>query len=153
MPTASRADVYAIKHANRLQRMRLRLRAVHRAENLVRPFTDRQRKQLLDRLLAKRNAPGEEQEAELIWGQASDFNVIDPPRLPGFRVNNPDTPPEDLPPELQEIEYNEVDRETTMVRVENPNDSEQYVMVERIDTITFDSSSDNIRRKFILNWS
>lgn len=46
--------------------------------------------------------------------------------------------------------YAEVERTVTVVRVENPEDSEQYVDVERIETITF-RGPDGQNVKFVLN--
>lgn len=41
-------------------------------------------------------------------------------------------------PDKPVFEFREVKRKTTTKRIENPNDSQQYVMVEVIDEIVFD---------------
>lgn len=48
------------------------------------------------------------------------------------------------------LTYTEVSRVTSVIRVENPDDSFQYVDVERIEEIVF-RGEDGIDRKFILN--
>jgi hypothetical protein len=44
--------------------------------------------------------------------------------------------------------YTENSRITSTVRVEDPNDSDIYVNVERIDTVTLESSADILTLKF-----
>jgi hypothetical protein len=46
----------------------------------------------------------------------------------------------------------EVDRKTTTVRVENPDDESQYVMIERIDALKFKDEF-NADRSMTLNWT
>ena len=49
-------------------------------------------------------------------------------------------------------EYREVSRETDEVRVENPDDKDVFVKVQRIKSITFSTSADQNQHKFILKW-
>lgn len=62
----------------------------------------------------------------------------------------PDDEEEPLDEEEQGLEFQEISRAVTVVRVENPEDSEQFVDVERIDKISF-RGPDGIVRTFILN--
>lgn len=62
--------------------------------------------------------------AVLVWGAAG--KQPEPTSLGiSFKVIDP-------------FEYKETDRKTTDVRIENPNDSSQYVIAQRIDSITFE---------------
>lgn len=85
---------------------------------------------------------GEEQETEIRWGKPSDFPFQPgtPYQGPGFQVQNPHNPtsPTTPPnrPRTSEV-WQETGRNTHDKRVENPDDSEQYVIVEVIDDITF----------------
>lgn len=83
--------------------------------------------------------PVPEEEAEIRWGKVSQFQ---------WSVSHPDrsqtrtiirfVPGDDEDEPVQElIEYRETERTTETVRVSNPEDEEQYVDVERIQTITF----------------
>ena len=105
-----------------------------------------------DRLRAFREAPGSEDEAEIRWGAAG-FEQIEGgggPQDDNFsvRIVDPDEP--DQPPEKQVLEFKEIGKRVTEdVRVENPNDSEQFVIVQTILEITFEGPDGNCR-KFIL---
>jgi hypothetical protein len=116
-------------------------------EKIVRPFEAfRERKdQALERLRA---VPGESFEAELCWGEEPDFpGTPDADQTSGFRAeavgygfNTKDPPPEE-PEEPAERdlawseEWNNNRRDTEKIRVENPDDAEQYVMVERLKVL------------------
>ena len=83
--------------------------------------------------------PVPEAEAEIRWGKASQFqwSVSNPDRITNRTIIR-FIPPDDDEEALQDtIEYTETERTTETVRVENPNDAEQYVNVARILTITF----------------
>jgi hypothetical protein len=109
-------------------------------EKVVRPFEAfRERKdQALERLRA---VPGESFEAELCWGEApSNFPGTSDDPSSGFSTSQPDD--EDEPAEpgpagdlawTEEWEKNK--RNTEKIRVENPDDAEQYVMVERLKVL------------------
>lgn len=95
---------------------------------------------LLQRLVKQRPKDGEESAAEAIWGKPSNFQVAD--------INNGSEVTEDtvvIWPDDQgnfstspvvTINFTEVDKETEDVRIENPDDSEQYVIVRRRKTTT-----------------
>lgn len=90
-----------------------------------------------------------EQEAEIRWGKPSNFNwsVTTPsggfnPRetVSGSHDDDEDDEGEEIGPKT--LEFNETARRVTTVRVENPEDAEQYVIVKRIEDITFDVPAD-----------
>lgn len=89
----------------------------------------------------------EDREADIRFGGPSDF-PYDPVNNIGINVGGFNTKKPDPPPDV--IEYNETERNTDKIRVENPDDSEQYVMVERINDITFQGPDEKLY-KFILN--
>lgn len=105
-------------------------------ENIVRPFQSWQER--YDQRIAElRLPPGEvEEDPELCIGDG-DSGFIGIPRddkVPGgggFTVKDPedDEEPEDPP----QFTWTEQSRKTKKIRVENPDDSEQYVIVERIE--------------------
>ena len=118
-------------------------------------FDESQR--VLDRLVLQRSAPNDEAEANIRWGEASDFDLVGGS---GSNVSQPTIniiwPPDPecefdilrnsfflgqgedgCDPPVEVLQYNEIDRETENVRVENPNDSSQYVIVQRILKILF----------------
>ena len=85
-----------------------------------------------------KTAPVPEEEAEIVWGKASQFSwSIDTPDIRKstyvtvIRHENND---DDL---RQLIIFPEIERATETVRITNPQDAEQYVDVERITSITF----------------
>ena len=114
-------------------------------EEITRPFGEAQI--LIDRLKALRPVSGEEEgEAIIRWGAKASFNIqIDD--ATGISINLEEG--QDPPPEKKTIEFTELERETDEVRVENPDDPEQFVMVARITSITFDGP-DGICRRFNL---
>ena len=82
--------------------------------------------------------PVPEEEAEIRWGQASQFQwSVSRPDITINRNIRIIRPPPDDDPSQELIEYTETERTTETVRVSNPDDAEQYVDVERILTITF----------------
>lgn len=111
---------------------------------------------LLSRVLAEKQASGPEEDAEIRWGQAPDFSLLlaAAPNQPTTTVIwpddtqiPPDEPPEDEPPPLQ---YEEEWRAEEDVRIENPDDSDQYVIVARIKSIIF-RGPDGRRHQFNLH--
>ena len=125
-------------------------------ERVVRPAqTHPAGDRLLDQLLLERNKPGESTEATITWGAASNFDVADarsnvPDNVPTVSIHFVDQPQQELPPDVAAVTltFNEVSRKTHKVRVENPDDSSQWVEVENTDEITFDGP-DHIFRRFI----
>lgn len=124
-------------------------------EAAVRPAVPSKAYALLERLLAKRRAPGEESEASIIWGGQSDFTVAElkPPELPKLRGINIGGGDDDTPPEepAVTIVYQEVARTTHEFTVTNPEDPADFVVIEVIDDITFQRQSDGVFVQFILN--
>jgi len=116
-------------------------------EKIVRPFEAfrERRDQALERLRA---VPGESFEAELCWGEASDLpGTTAAERGGGFKTKKPGDEPEvsdepepgedkkPRPKQERDLEWNEDSRKVKKIRVENPDDPEQYVMVERIEVL------------------
>jgi hypothetical protein len=99
---------------------------------------------VLQRLRAKKPPVDDSGEADLRWGKASNFTLTESkdnqPTNPSYKVNFPGsggvTDPE-VPPEAQVFDFQEYGRAVEVVRVENPDDSEQWVDVERINVIVF----------------
>lgn len=95
--------------------------------------------------------PIPEEEAEIRWGQASQFQ---------WSVNNPDKnfyktiyiPIDDEDENVELIEFPEIERTTETVRVSNPEDAEQYVDVERILTITFQAPNVGEKKEIEQFW-
>jgi len=95
----------------------------------------------LARLLARKPSEDEDAEAQVRWGKASDFvqALKGEKFLPSIQIINwPDFPGDDKDDEEEPvIDWHELARTTSDVRVENPDDSDQYVIVQRVETITF----------------
>lgn len=89
-----------------------------------------------------------EQVSEIRWGKASSFqwSVTAPPPLSegtGVRFDPDRDEDEDDPaPTSRTLEFDETARSVENIRVENPSDSEQYVIVQRINDITFRGPAD-----------
>lgn len=106
--------------------------------------------------LALLRAPEEKAEAEIIWGKPSKFQITEPDQPEEINyttiVNTGggggviDTP---LGAEL--LYYDEYQRKEEEVRVENPDDPAQYVIVARCQWIVFKGREDGIFRAFIFN--
>jgi hypothetical protein len=90
---------------------------------------------LIKRLLKKRRVPGEDEEAALCWGGPSNFTSspttpsVTPPTQPGGGGGVVDDEDDDLG--ACPTAWEEVDKETEDVRIENPEDPEDYVIVQR----------------------
>ena len=92
---------------------------------------------------------------QVVDGANLAIDVLGPPR--SLRLSSADSTDVELDPDgngiidgIGTIQYTETDRETTTVRVEDPNDPDVYVDVERIDKITFRSAFNRIT--LILDW-
>lgn len=95
------------------------------------PFEDIRREALVERLVARRRAPGEDSDASGCAGVPANF--VEPSTGGGsVSVTWPDEPddPDEGSPEA--AVYTAVWWELEDVRVENPEDSEQYVITKRI---------------------
>jgi hypothetical protein len=101
-------------------------------EEVVRPFeTER-----ILALRARRKAREEDRSDDSLirWGRPSEYNKEE--NRSGFNVGNANPKKDPQQPPRERV-YSEVERTTETVRVRNPNDSEQYVDVARIKSITF----------------
>ena len=98
----------------------------------------------LDRRPPRRPPPGAVGDATLRWGDPSNFQQSSGG---GISISQP---LDDLPPLDVVLEFTEIARETTTVRITNPLDANDFVDVERIDRITF-LGPDGLIRAFILN--
>jgi len=88
--------------------------------------------------------------SEIRWGKPSDFDITTPnqPTQPSYTsvTVNMGTSPQ--PDDIVLYTYNEVWRQESDVRVENPDDPEQYVMVARTESIIFESQDDGFYLQF-----
>jgi len=110
---------------------------------------------VLKRALAKVK-PDEGGEAHVRWGKASRFTLTTPdqPTNPGATVNWPPEDPADDPADgIVVNDYDYVDRSVEKIRVENPDDAEQYVIVERILKLLFINRKTGEYVRFNFNWS
>jgi hypothetical protein len=102
---------------------------------------DNDGERFLARLLARKPTEDQDAEAQVRWGKASKFvqALKGEKFLPSIQIINwPDFPGDDKDDEEEPvIDWHELARTTSDVRVENPDDSEQYVIVQRVETITF----------------
>jgi hypothetical protein len=103
----------------------------------------------------RRIRPGEDTEASICAGGPARFlreNLEDPIQLPGtstrIEVRWPSKDGGANDPEA--IIYQEVSREVSVIRVENPDDAAQYVDVERIEQIDFTNLETGRLVRFIL---
>lgn len=97
-------------------------------EGITRPSAA---ERVLQKALA-RVKPDDDGEADFRFGKAANFNPPTQPTRPSTTVNWPDDEETTDPgPEFVLIDYDEVARDEEEIRVENPDDSEQYVMVKR----------------------
>lgn len=120
-------------------------------ESVIRPFVVAGAGvRMLDHIAKKRNKPGEPTEATIVWGQASNFSVLQDnlPTISSIDLGGDGTKKDPLGSVT--IEFTEIGRVTETVRVSNPDDDSMYVDVKRIKSITF-SAPDGIIRRFNLN--
>lgn len=110
---------------------------------------------VLKRLAARRPPVDDSGEADFRFGKPSRFSVVEPEQQtnPGFSVNagggDDDRQPGDEG--LTVLEYDEVPDSREFyepVRVENPDDAEQYVMVQDTKSIVFLGRADGLYRRF-----
>ncbi|TGQ69511.1 hypothetical protein EN829_015075 [Mesorhizobium sp. M00.F.Ca.ET.186.01.1.1] len=97
--------------------------------------------------------PDDGGEAHFRFGKASRFTAVTPEQRtqPGATVTWPDDGnQDDEPKEIHIIEYDEVSRCWETIRVENPDDSEQYVMVRNTTRVVFVGRDDGLYRAFNL---
>lgn len=110
---------------------------------------------VLKRALAKVK-PEESGEAHFRFGKASRFTLTTPEQRtnPGSTVTWPaDDPVEDPQDGIVVIDYDYVDRAVETIRIENPEDAEQWVEVERITKIMFRRRADGVYIRMNFDWS
>lgn len=110
---------------------------------------------VLKRALSKVK-PDEGGEAHVRWGKASRFTLTTPeqPTNPGVTVNWPPEDPADDPNDgivIDDFDY--IDRAVEKIRVENPDDSEQYVIIERILKVMFVDRQTGRYKRFNFDWA
>lgn len=104
----------------------------------------RDRAALVERLIANRIT--DVGEACLFWGSPSRFALLGATEQPRVRVVPRPEPP---PPPANAIPFTEISKETEDIRVENPDDPEQYVIVQRRVSSVFENSEDGKQYQFI----
>ena len=102
---------------------------------------------ILQRALARVEPEGDG-EAHFRFGKAARFDQTTQQSRPGIRVEYPDEDGQIDDPEIVVLDFDEIDREEETIRVENPDDAEQYVMVKRTLRILFQGRADGIYRRF-----
>lgn len=116
-------------------------------ERLTRPS---KAEEVLQRALAARPRVDDSGEADLRWGAKSRFELVDQSRFPTMRIrsstNEDGQQTQEPPPEVNVLDFNEVQRAVEEIRVENPEDSQQYVIVERVAWIIFNGPDGNYWR-------
>lgn len=91
----------------------------------------------------------EDADAYIRWGSAgSDPSIVERQIIIS---PFPDDEEDEEDPEDPTLIYTEIARTEVEVKVVNPDDEEQYVMVKRLSNVTF-SSPDGKNRKFVFNW-
>lgn len=111
------------------------------------------RRALMERLKAFREAAAaaEPDDTEIRWGESPFFDVLDTAATqPNITIRFPENeqPPTTRPP----IQYDEVYREEEDLRIENPEDEEQYVDTKRVTTIIFLCQETGLLHQFNLNY-
>jgi len=105
----------------------------------VNPFAGRDR--VLQRYVNSRPPENPDAEANIRWGGKSTWQFVSGGGFQPHDIivnlpeSDPDTP-EEAPEEIT-LDFDEVTREETEVRVENPDDADQYVIVKNVDVIVF----------------
>ena len=119
--------------------------------NVVLAFQPRGAPQV--RRIPRRRPPGASGDATLRWGEPSDFQFSS---RGGTRISIIQPTFTDLPQGDDDdiaadgLIFTETERETTTVRITNPQDANDFVDVERIDRISF-LGPDGVIRTFVLN--
>lgn len=109
--------------------------------------------EVLKALAARRPPVDDSGEADFRFGAPSRFSLIEPekPTNPNVSIivgGGGSEEEEEVPPEAQVLVYNEVYKETEEVRVENPDDPEDYVIIRRRIYSIF-LGQDGIYRQFV----
>ncbi|RWQ12328.1 hypothetical protein [Mesorhizobium sp.] len=106
---------------------------------------------VLKRALAKVK-PEESGDAHFRFGKPSRFTLTTPEQRtnPGSTVTWPPDDPNDPQDGIVVLDFDEVDRKffEEKIRIENPDDPEQFVMVQDTEAILFVGRADGIYRRF-----
>lgn len=109
---------------------------------------------VLKRLAARRPVVDDSGEADFRFGGPSKFTAVTPaqPTNPSHSVivGGGDDGEDEVPPEAVLLVFNEVQKQTEDVRVENPDDPDQYVIVRRRLWSVF-LGPDGVYRQFVYN--
>ncbi|PSJ55757.1 hypothetical protein [Pseudaminobacter soli (ex Li et al. 2025)] len=92
---------------------------------------------VLKRLAAKRPPVVEDLEADFRFGKPGQLDAEAPKTVSIVAQTSSDEKPEDPPADAIIRDYDFVSRTVEVVRVENPDDPEQYVMNERDTSVMF----------------
>lgn len=111
---------------------------------------------VLNRILAKVPAKDTSGDADFRFGKASRFTLTTPDQKtnPGMTVTWPPDDPADDPKDgivIDDFDY--VDRSVEKIKVVNPDDDEQYVIVERILKVMFVDRTTGRYKRFNFDWS
>lgn len=111
---------------------------------------------VLNRALAKVPAKDTSGAADFRFGKASRFTLTTPDQAtnPGATVTWPPDDPADDPKDgivIDDFDY--IDRSVEKIKVVNPQDSEQYVIVERILKVMFVDRKTGRYKRFNFDWS
>lgn len=111
--------------------------------------------EVLKRLAARRPPVDDSGEADFRFGGPSRFSLVEPeqptnPKGPSVTVNPGDEEVPEPEDEVTVIDYDEVERThfKKKIRVENPDDPDQYVMVQDTCAILFVGRKDGVYRRF-----
>ena len=102
---------------------------------MLREFHAERTARLIERLTARRRAPGESDEATLCVGVAANFDDVTV--TSHVSVRWPDGPPDDPPDDAGVLHYEAIWWDTEDVRIENPDDAEQYVIDRRVKRVRY----------------
>ncbi|TIN76785.1 hypothetical protein [Mesorhizobium sp.] len=111
---------------------------------------------VLKRALAKVPVEDNSGEADFRFGKASRFTLTEPEQKsnPRTTVTWPsEEPVEDPEDGIVIIDYDYIDRAVEVIRVENPDDSEQWVEIERITKLLMRRRDNGIYVRFNFDWS
>ncbi|KQU77696.1 hypothetical protein ASD12_18015 [Mesorhizobium sp. Root102] len=111
---------------------------------------------VLNRTLAKVPVKDTSGDADFRFGKAARFTLTTPEQRtnPGGGVTwPPDDPVDDPADGIVVIDYDYVDRAVEKIRVENPEDSEQWVEIERITKLLMRRRDNGTYVRFNFDWS
>jgi hypothetical protein len=111
-------------------------------EKMLKPLEAYQQRR--DQALAALRVLPEEQETRFCWGGPGQFTLDDIPADVGVTVKIKDEK-DDPEEEKKVLTWNESGRAFKKIRVENPDDPEQYVIITRIEDIDFKPPQEDIK--------